>query len=96
MTYTREQYMNNECTHRQYYAQFVTDKTKERVKIALGDKLNTTKDPAMNDIPLQIWDTMLLVYNADVMDAANDYLTLGGKVCILKEAARQLKEESNG
>lgn len=59
-TYTRKQYMNKECTHHEFYAQFVTDETNrfilnsltvEQIKSALdsGDEhLNEIKIPYNN------------------------------------------------
>jgi hypothetical protein len=95
-TITREQYLkgNGEQNHRAYYSQFVNPSIKETVKNTVGiDALLKSNDPHLNDIPLKIWDNMMTSGVNDKMLKLGDYLTLAGKVCVLKEAARQLIEE---
>ena len=97
--FTRQQYMNNECTHRQYYAQFVTRGIRSSVKRSVGlDNLVRCSDQEyFNTIPLRLWD--VLTYNIRVMvdkallASANEGWSLSTGVCIAKEAARQLVEE---
>lgn len=91
---TREQYLDNDhpSTHADYYGQYVDDNTKriliERVGI---ERLLSSTDPHLNDIPLARWDRLpALRWN---LKSRGDYLTLAGKVCIYKEAARQLITE---
>ena len=95
-TFTRHQYLTNQCTHREYYAQFVTPDCKARVKSNIGmDRLLASTDPNLNDIPLGEWDRLAFgIMPADALRAAGDYATLGGQVCTLKEAARQVIEEA--
>ena len=93
--YTRKQYLNKECTHRQYYGQFVTPATKAHVLRGIGlATLKKSTDPHFNDIALTNWDK--LVHNcpgsAD-FSKAGDYYTLGGGVCLLKEAALQILDD---
>lgn len=104
---TRKQYMENSChsvaataderskAHREYYAQFVNDAIFQRVYVGIGlDALMASKDPHFNDIPLAKWDRLVNgLPVAQKMREAGDYLTLGNGVCILKEAARQIKEK---
>jgi len=57
--YTRKQYMNDEISHRQYNAQFVNDKVKEKVLQYIGLKaLLKSKDEHLNDIPMRKWDAL--------------------------------------
>lgn len=98
--YTRQDYMDKKCTHRQYYAQFVDDRVKQRV-LAIFSKEQLTKafqeDKHFNTsyTPLSKWDTA--GYEpfpvADDLKKYDDFLTQAGIVCILKEAAEQIIEE---
>lgn len=92
---TRKQYLNNECTHREYYGQFVTNMEKAQVKRVVGiDKLINSTDEHLNDIPLKTWDNMAChVGIGDELKECGDYFTLSCIVCVNKEAARQLIEE---
>lgn len=85
---TRQDYMNGDCTQREYYAQFVTSLTKAAVLREIGiDKLKKSTDRAFNDIPLELW--YRLQFNIPDMKPHGDYVSDAGKVCIAKEAARQ-------
>lgn len=82
------------AAHRRYYAQFVNQRTIDYVVRAIGaDRLLASTDPHFNDIPLPKWDNLVryLPLAASLRDTG-DYLTLGGGVCIAKEAARQYVE----
>lgn len=93
-TYTRAQYLNHECTHREYYAQFVNDSIRAIVKEAIPE-IFRSKDEHFNDISLRRWDMLVSFIPYPVagkLKELGDYMTLAGGVCILKEAARQLVE----
>lgn len=83
------------AAHRRYYAQFVCESTKTMLlrSIKRAEILAST-DPHSNDIQLKRWDDVQLVYDRELMRLAGDYLTAAGKVCILKEAALQIKESA--
>lgn len=60
---TYKQYMNKECTHRQYYAQFVDVKTRRIVLNAFGldrIKKHIEADDCFHrdNIPLKMWDRL--------------------------------------
>lgn len=95
MTHSRKDYLDGKCTHREYYAQFVNDRTRGVVaqSITMSQLLAST-DEHLNDIPLGRWDA-LPHYVAGDMKAAGDWLSPAGWVCIAKEAAQQLIEEAN-
>ena len=91
--FTYTQYFNGDCTHRQYYAQFVSDTLKSSV-------LNTIGLPAlekcrgqkwMNGIKLELWEKCFGV-NVALMVECGDGESIGGRVCVAKEAARQILE----
>ena len=97
MKYARKDYLDGKCTHREYYGQFVDGSIRETVLHRIGgaeylrEKLFT--DDNLNNIPLVRWDNLPgpMGINAKMAEAG-DYLTLSGKVCIYKEAARQIAE----
>lgn len=96
---TRQEYMSASredapAAHRAYYSQFVNQRTIDAVVRAIGaDKLLASTDPHFNDIPLPEWDNLVRYLPlAASLRAAGDYLTLGGGVCIAKEAALQYVE----
>ena len=93
--FTRKQYMDKEVTHRQYYGQFVTDATKQRVLRCIGEtRLMASTDEHLNDIPLEKWDSLGPAGSRDNWNATRgDWPSLAGAVCIHKEAAHQLIEE---
>ena len=95
MIYTRKDYMSNKCTHEEYYGQLVTQSMKEHVARAIPQGIARSTDPTFNDIPLTTWDRMSAVYDlGEWFKALGDFRTRAGIVCALKEAARQVKEES--
>ena len=93
--FTRKQYLNGECTHRQYYGQFVNAGTKARVLSGIGlAALKKSTDPHFNDIPLHEWDGLVAnCPGSAAFSKAGDYYTLAGGICLLKEAARQVLEQ---
>lgn len=91
--FSRQQYLNKECTHAEYYGQFVTGAVKSAVRCSIGkDAIVKSNDPHFNDIPLAKWDRLSFPVSSKKIKEAGDYLTKAGFVCIAKEAARQIKE----
>lgn len=95
MKYTRQQYLNSECTHREYYAQFITPDYIEYIVSRIGAKqLMEATDENLNSISLKKWDMLNSPNCKQQLIEAGDYLTLAGKVCMAKEAARQFIENN--
>ena len=94
---TRQQYLNGECTYKEYYAQFVTESHINKVVSIVGkDKLLNSTDKNLNDIPLIIWDRIMApVGTSNKMKEVGDSLTLAGQVCINKSSARQFIKNHN-
>jgi hypothetical protein len=90
--FTRDQYLNGKCTHRQYYAQLVTESHRLAAESFGIDNLRRAfaEDEHFNSIPLASWDARAGL-RADYK-SLGDGRSLAGDVCILKEAARQLIE----
>lgn len=107
--FTRAQYLNRECTHREYWAQFVTPSMKAMVlnNITLERLQRSTDQVNFNDISLMKWDWMKShtfhmlnmtkwreIQYPEYVGLTSVGWSLSDNVCILKEAARQLVEES--
>jgi len=89
-------YLAKECTHREFYTQFVNDSTKRDVlnRISIV-RLKETECEHLNDIPLTEWDSIGLSLSlAASFESVGDHWSLAGLVCIGKEAARQLIESN--
>jgi hypothetical protein len=98
MIYTRAEYISDKGDdfdkHRKYYAQYVNKWTIDAVARFIGhEALMASTDKHLNDIPLGRWDhcTVSLPLNMRFA-AAGDCSSLGGLVCVAKEAARQYIE----
>ena len=91
---TRKEYMAGACTHREYYAQFVNEGTRYLVAQRIGaERIKTSIHPHFSDIPLHEWDKLTPKAPGSVQfEKAGDYYTLAGGVCMLKEAAEQIRE----
>jgi len=99
--FTRHDYMHGNlgdkelawASHRRFYAQFVNDRTIDYVVRWIGgDALLASNDPYLNDVrTLARWDNCARggMPTAIKFSDVGDYPTLGGLVCVAKEAARQ-------
>ena len=93
---TRIEYIKGDCTQREYYAQFVNAETKALVLHVIGrERIMASKGEHFNDIPLATWDALVpKAPGSGGFAKAGDYYTLAGGVCMLKEAAQQIRETS--
>lgn len=95
--FTRNDYMNNKCTHEQYYLQYATPGIVARVKRSVNlDILRKCKtdDEIRAVYPLTFWDNVIGLCPADVakmMRENGDYPTLAGMVCLAKAVANSLR-----
>ncbi len=92
MTYTRQQYMTNECTHNEYYAQYASDITRDYIaNVITLKRINKSKDQHLNDIPLQLWDACPFAGDLRAqLKAQGDTFSLSSIVCIAKATARDM------
>jgi len=59
----RKDYLSGKVSHREWYAQFVTSETINRVSLIIGkDRIKASIDPYFNDIPLYEWDAIVKTY----------------------------------
>ena len=87
---------DTKTAHRAYYAQFVTPAHFTRLKPLL-DSIKSSKDPHFNDIKISVWDRLSLpvpMESNTLLHKCGDHPTLAGAVCVLKEAAQQIREGS--
>lgn len=102
--FTRKQYLANECTHREYYGQFVTNEIKQAVlrTFSKEELVQAFKDDEhFNNLSLHQWNNVLdpRSYNLGLAKALKEAGDVGGIslcdcVCTCKEAARQIVEEA--
>ena len=93
---TRQQYLNQEISHHEYYSQYVTAGVISRVKSFIGEKrIKESTNPHFNDIPLWEWDRIGLPVGYRIIERAKengDFNSLSFQVCVNKAAARMIKE----
>lgn len=107
--FTREQYMRQECTHDEFYAQFVTDSVVYLVVSAIGkESIIASTDPHFNDIPLAEWDrlkdSVRQSMNGKMFKAmvcpnypkGSILFSLSDAVCIAKRAAKRVRDANTG
>ena len=94
---THHQYLHEDISHRDYYAQFVTQDVKDLVTHWITmPVLLASDDPNLNDIPLRKWDAVASALPLSVwqmLHEAGDELSLRTGLLIVKEAAQQIIEE---
>lgn len=93
--FTRSDYLENKCSHSEYYGQFVTQLIKDSLVVRFTEEglIEAYKqDEHFNNIPLNKWG---YYSNHKKFKEFGDFYSLAGAVCIEKEAARQIVTESN-
>ena len=92
--FTRKDYMAGRCSHERYYAQFITDVTRSALLWAIpAERIIASTDAHFNDIPLRLWDELPNYVSGRRMEAAGDFPTPAGKVCVYKTLAKQIRRE---
>jgi hypothetical protein len=98
MKYTRKEYMSGDCSHREYYDQFVDSNVRQDVADFIGvENILKSKDKYFNDIALSNWDMMapvmrMLCGKSVARANGSGGVSLSDMVCVAKAAARQIKE----
>lgn len=102
---SRKQRLSNACTHRQYWGQYVTNDIKRDLFVLVGDNINNNDEGHTSSFGMDLnqWDSLasvIIMRNAKnhnalkvSMKKAGDFISLAGLVSLLKEAARQIKEQ---
>lgn len=98
--FTRKDYLDGKCTHSEYYSQMVkATNAKDMVVNYWGlEKLKKAynEDMNLNTIPIKEWDILakrLVIGPQLTFSELGDMNTLSSRVCVLKEAARQVVNE---
>jgi hypothetical protein len=99
MMFTRRDLNNKKCTKSEYYSQFVNDRVKNALICAIGlPAIKHSVDISFNDISDCKWDTVLMVMSSlldtDAMAKHQDFISTHGMMCIMKEAAIQLRDKN--
>lgn len=89
---SRQQYLNKEINHRDYYRQFVNEELIEKVERTFGiETLNAAlhQDEHLNSIGLHSWDafTSQIPFDQEAIEIAGETVTHATLVCIAKTAA---------
>lgn len=102
--FSRKDYMNGICSHDEYYSQFVTDGVIRTLERHIGKaEIEDSTDPHFNDIPLGRWDALALlvpqrlisVSNVSTQaDGSSPSISLSDRVCILKAAAKIIRDRA--
>jgi len=106
--HTRQQYLDGDVTHREYYAQFITPEMVRDVKTHISVAvIKASKNEHFDDIPIKKWDAlsgcvfqcgqlvrrpMIPKSLADRVRAVGDGVSPSTLICIYKEIARQIQE----
>lgn len=99
---TRDDYIKNRATHRQYYNEYVMPRIRELVLERFSaERLQEAlaEDEHLNSIALSKWDGVAQNITGDhqlhaMLKERGDFMTQAAAVCILKEAARQVVEQT--
>lgn len=97
--HTRQDYLARKVSHEDYYAQFVTERTRKHVGLFFTPEFlrkSLEANKRLNDIPLSEWDHIAESMPFDLklfrqLDKGG--LSKAALVCIVKEAARQVAEQ---
>lgn len=94
---SRKQRMNGEVTHEEFYGQFVNETVKLRLLQGIGrDRILNSRDVSFNDIRNAHWDALPTCAGMSMkMKEAGTFLSHVDKLCIYKEAARQIRAEQS-
>ena len=98
LKFTYNQYMGKQCSHQEYFEQFVNSNTINIVLHAIGkQRILDSTDFYLNDIPLKEWDDLhpFLPRNkkAHEQSGETNIGSLSDTVCIAKAAARKWRNE---
>lgn len=95
--FTRQQLLDAECTHQQYYEQFLSPVSVQTVIENIGaDRILESTHPHFSgsDIDLSEWEQIGSWLPAN-FQAAGDTRTISGSVCLAKAAANLYRSQFN-
>jgi hypothetical protein len=92
--FTRQQYLNGECSHQEYYVQYVNRQVWHLIANAFPvDKLRAAHavDKNFHTIELSYWDQLacFIQPNLDLLNKLGESDTLSWRVCVLKHCAKE-------
>ena len=89
--FTRQQYMNRECSYSDYYGE-VWREAGINIKEQTLAKVRASQDEHLNDIPLSHWDSIaeqFKPYISRALKARGDFYSMADGVSACKCAARE-------
>jgi len=89
--FTRQQYLNKECTYEQYYLE-IADEAGYNPPAQLVKLCKSSKNEHYNDVPLATFDAYAKTCSAKVDEAfraRGDYPTIAGMVSLMKLTIRR-------
>lgn len=95
--FTYENYQKKECTHEEFYSQFVNSKLMDLVVRKIGaDAILNSASKHFNDIPLEKWQILnplirYCVYTEDIRSTHISW-SVSDSVCVAKMAALLYKQ----
>jgi hypothetical protein len=95
--FTRQQLLDAECTHQQYYEQFLSPLSVQTVIENIGaDRILKSTHPYFSDsgIDLSEWELIGSWLPANFR-AVGDWRTISGDVCLAKAAANLYRRQFN-
>jgi hypothetical protein len=91
----RQEYLESPGNnHRTYYAQYVSLHIKNIIEAYIGNDIRKFND--LNNINITVWERLVSFipkYTFDKVKANGDNNSVNTGICILKEAARQIKDQ---
>lgn len=96
--YTRQDYLDHKCTHSEYFRQFANGMQKRMVLSRwtaeeLAEAWENDESFNTRSTPIREWDKLFCPVDHRLLDAVGESSTPSTRVCILKEAARQIVME---
>ena len=95
--FTRKEYLDGKCTHSEYYSQYVENTDAKGLVLSFWDEKTLfeayEKDEHLNTLSIKSWDELaerLTIGPWLTFSELGDMNTLSNRVCVLKEAARQI------
>lgn len=95
--FTRKDYLDGKCTHSEYYSQYVESTDAKDLVLTFWDEKTLfeayKKDKYLNSLPIKDWYDLanrMIIGPKLTFSELGDMNTLSSRVCVLKEAARQI------
>lgn len=91
-SFSRKEYMENKCTHKEYYDQFITPAGIELVSKSVAfKKLMKNNSEDLSSVTINFWDLIGTAHDAvALLNSKGDTWSLASAVCINKAIAEHI------